>query len=122
MNEIKKELLRIIDLIDQEHQESFKQIQSDNHKWFKILNDRIANLESEIADLERRKEFWRESDSEKTKIIWNIIEHARSDDEWKSQLTNRLDKEVNAYIDRLRSKIKSLQIHSAKNPVSPNDD
>lgn len=109
MNEIKKELIKIIGLIDNEHQEGFKQIQAENSKWFKILNDRIVQLESELADLEKLKEFWRDSNSKKTEIIWNIIEHARSDDDWESQLTNPLDQEVNAYIDRLRSKIKSLQ-------------
>ena len=51
MNNIKNELLKVISLLDQEQQTTFKQVQENNYKHSKSLNDRIVELE---AELERR--------------------------------------------------------------------
>lgn len=48
MNEIKSELLKVIGLLDQAQQTTFKQIQKDNYKHSKALNDRIVELEAEL--------------------------------------------------------------------------
>lgn len=49
MNNIKNELLKVISLLDQEQQTTFKQIQEVNYKHSKSLNDRIVELEAELA-------------------------------------------------------------------------
>lgn len=48
MNEIKSELLKVIGLLDQAQQTSFKHIQEDSYKHSKALNDRIVELELEL--------------------------------------------------------------------------
>lgn len=47
-NEIKKELLKILNALDNEGQEVFKHNQDENYKCQKTLNDRIAELEAEL--------------------------------------------------------------------------
>lgn len=48
MNEIKSELLKVIGLLDQAQQTTFKQMQEDNYKHSKAQNDRIVELEAEL--------------------------------------------------------------------------
>lgn len=48
MNQIKSALFKIIGLLDQEQQTTFEQMQEENYKHFKALNDRIVELESEL--------------------------------------------------------------------------
>ena len=47
--EIKKELLKILSDLENEGQKIFEQKQEENYKCQKALNDRIADLEAELA-------------------------------------------------------------------------
>lgn len=47
--EIKKELLKILSDLESEGQKIFEQKQEENYKCQKALNDRIAELEAELA-------------------------------------------------------------------------
>lgn len=47
--EIKKELLKILIDLESEGQKIFEQKQAENYKCQKALNDRIAELEAELA-------------------------------------------------------------------------
>ena len=47
--DIKKELLKILSDLENEGQKIFEQKQEENYKCQKALNDRIADLEAELA-------------------------------------------------------------------------